>query len=136
VRPGALVPDMRRGAALLLVSLAALGYAGSRMYEVQQDRHREAGRPAALKDSLFQMRKAIDNFRERNGRYPHSLDELVPNYLRSIPVDPFTESTRTWRVTTEETVVPAADFTTATAAQPETYVIDVHSGAGAPYSDW
>ena len=47
-------------------------------------------REAALKDNLFQMRKAIDNFYADKQRYPASLEELVPNYIRKIPSDPIT----------------------------------------------
>ena len=47
-------------------------------------------REAALKDNLFQMRKAIDNFYADKQRYPGSLEELVPNYIRKIPADPLT----------------------------------------------
>jgi general secretion pathway protein G len=47
-------------------------------------------REAALKDNLFQMRKAIDNFYADKQRYPGTLEELVPNYLRRLPVDPIT----------------------------------------------
>lgn len=47
-------------------------------------------REAALKDNLFQMRKAIDNFYADKQRYPTDLNELVPNYVRRIPVDPIT----------------------------------------------
>ena len=138
MRSGALVFTMRRSAALLLVSLTVLAYAGYRVHEAReaQERQRQADRQAALRDNLLQMRKAIGRYHEKNGRYPRSLAELVPDYLRRIPVDPLTGSDKTWRVSTEETVVPAADFTTATIAKTETYVIDVHSGAGAPYSDW
>ncbi|HYI12975.1 MAG TPA: type II secretion system protein [Thermoanaerobaculia bacterium] len=49
-------------------------------------------REAALKDSLFQMRKAIDNFYADKQRYPSALTELAPNYLRSIPKDPITDA--------------------------------------------
>ena len=48
-------------------------------------------REAALKDNLFSMRKAIDNFQADKQRFPNSLEELVPNYLRAIPKDPVTE---------------------------------------------
>jgi len=43
---------------------------------------------AALKDNLFSMRKAIDNYYADKQRYPASLEELVPNYIRRIPADP------------------------------------------------
>ncbi len=84
---------------------------------------------AALRDILFQIRKAIDHFHDDNGHYPHSLEDLVPRYLRRIPVDPVTKSSTTWRLVTEQTVQPSADFsaTAAPASKPEIY--DVHSGA-------
>ena len=47
-------------------------------------------REAALKENLSQMRKAIDNFYADKQRYPASLEELVPNYMRAIPKDPIT----------------------------------------------
>ena len=49
-------------------------------------------REAALKDNLFQMRKAIDNFYADKQRFPTDLNELVPNYLRAIPKDPMTQA--------------------------------------------
>ena len=45
----------------------------------------------ALLDDLTQMRKAIDNFYADKQRYPSDLNELVPNYLRKLPVDPVTK---------------------------------------------
>jgi general secretion pathway protein G len=47
-------------------------------------------RETALKDNLFTMRKAIDNFYADKQHYPASLEELKPNYIRSIPKDPIT----------------------------------------------
>jgi general secretion pathway protein G len=46
----------------------------------------------ALRDDLTQMRKAIDNFYADKQRYPHDLNELVPDYLRSVPKDPITKA--------------------------------------------
>lgn len=48
-------------------------------------------RESALKDNLFKMRQAIDNFYADKQRYPNDLNELVPHYLRAIPKDPITE---------------------------------------------
>ena len=45
----------------------------------------------ALRDDLAEMRKAIDNFYADKQRYPHDLNELVPDYLRAIPKDPITK---------------------------------------------
>ena len=47
-------------------------------------------RESALRANLFEMRKAIDNFYADRQRYPNDLNELVPNYIRSIPRDPLT----------------------------------------------
>ena len=44
----------------------------------------------ALRDDLTQMRKAIDNFYADKQRFPHDLNELVPDYMRKIPEDPIT----------------------------------------------
>ena len=47
-------------------------------------------REAAVRENLFQMRKAIDNFYADKQRFPSDLNELVPNYIRRIPQDPLT----------------------------------------------
>jgi len=58
-------------------------------------------REAVLKDNLFFMRDAIDQFYLDKGKYPQSLQQLVDeNYLRAIPKDPFTEK-RDWRLIME-----------------------------------
>jgi len=52
---------------------------------------------AVLKQDLGILREAIDQFYSDTGNYPISLEELVErSYLRSIPVDPLTESNETW----------------------------------------
>lgn len=58
-------------------------------------------REAALRDNLFQMRKAIDNYYADKQKFPATLEELVPNYLRKIPRDPFTGQTD-WQVIMED----------------------------------
>ena len=88
----------------------------------------DAQRDAALKDNLAQMRKAIENYRADKGTYPPTLEALVPDYIRRIPADPITQQTN-WRVTTEESVQPSADFTTGPAAASTSVVVDVHSAA-------
>lgn len=47
-------------------------------------------RETVLKESLFNMRKSIDNFYADKQRYPSDLNELVPNYLKRVPSDPIT----------------------------------------------
>lgn len=85
-------------------------------------------RDLALKNALATMRSAIASFRADRGRYPHSLEELVPKYLRKIPADPITNA-QTWRLTTEESVQPSSDFQTSTGPAPASVIIDVQSGA-------
>ena len=51
-------------------------------------------RETVLKENLWQMRRAIDQFAGDKGKLPRSVDELVENkYLRERPVDPISEST-------------------------------------------
>lgn len=97
---------------------------------------------AAMRETLKTMRTAIAHFHDDNGRYPHALEELVPRYLPSVPADPVTNSATTWRMKTEETVQPSADFSSATVAPSKPQILDVHSGAtgadssGKPWSDY
>jgi general secretion pathway protein G len=114
-------------AIMLGVVILAGGVYGTLIIRREKERH--FARAAALQDSLTSMRKAIDDFHEHEQRYPRSLQELVPKYLRRIPADPVTGSAATWRVTTEENVQPNHDFTTESAPKTETRIIDVHSGA-------
>lgn len=107
---------------------------------IRKEKQGHFARAAALTQNLSTMRNAIAAFHEKEGRYPRSLDELVPKYLRAVPPDPVTGDP--WRVTTEESVQPQNDFSTATPAKTETYVIDVHSSAsgldanGKPFADY
>ena len=60
--------------------------------------HLEASRVTILQQDLVVMRDALDKFHGDRGRYPDSLEELVrERYLRSVPVDPLTESKETWQ---------------------------------------
>jgi len=106
----------------LLVSLAVPRYFA----------HIERAREATLRQDLHVMRDAIDKFHGDKGRYPASLEELVSErYLRSVPVDPITETATTWRF-----VPPPAD------ADVKGELYDVRSGAegtgkdGRAYADW
>ncbi len=60
-------------------------------------------REAVLKEDLFRMRDAIDQYHADLGEYPPALDSLVSaGYLRSIPEDPTTRSSETWVVVPAE----------------------------------
>ena len=57
----------------------------------------DRARDTVLVDNLATTRDAIDKFYTDQGRYPDSLDELVTRkYLKSLPLDPVTRSTRSW----------------------------------------
>lgn len=52
---------------------------------------------AVLKENLLLLRDAVDKHFSDTGRYPIALEELVSKkYLRSVPVDPITQSSATW----------------------------------------
>jgi general secretion pathway protein G len=52
----------------------------------------ERGKEAVQQQNIYAMRDALDKFFGDNGHYPESLEELVTKrYLRSVPLDPFTE---------------------------------------------
>jgi general secretion pathway protein G len=49
-------------------------------------------RETVLKENLWQMRRAIDQYAADKGKLPNSLDDLVTDgYLREKPIDPITE---------------------------------------------
>lgn len=57
----------------------------------------DKAKEAVLRQDLGILRDAIDQFYSDTGKYPINLEELVErSYLRSIPVDPLTESDETW----------------------------------------
>ena len=90
---------------------------------------------AVLKEDLFRMRDAIDQYYADKNQYPASLDALVSDgYMRKIPVDPFTRSADTWQT------VPAEPDPNNPSSEPGIY--DVKSGSdataidGTKYADW
>ncbi len=49
-------------------------------------------RETVLKENLWQMRRAIDQYAGDKGKFPESVDDLVTEgYLREKPIDPITE---------------------------------------------
>lgn len=54
-------------------------------------------RETVLRENLWQMRRAIDQFSADKGRLPRSIDEMVEaKYLREMPVDPILEK-KEWK---------------------------------------
>lgn len=92
-------------------------------------------REAVLKEDLFQMNHALEQFKADRGKYPAELGELTRyQYLRSLPVDPMTNSAETWEVEME---TPDPDNPDA-----EQGIWKVRSGSddvsedGTPYNEW
>jgi general secretion pathway protein G len=90
---------------------------------------------AVLKQDLFGMRDAIDQYYADKGQYPGTIDALVSDgYMRKIPEDPFTKSSSTWQT------VPAEPDPNNPVAEAGIY--DVKSGSeataldGTKYADW
>ena len=90
---------------------------------------------SVLKEDLFRMRDAIDQYFADKGQYPSTLDALVSDgYVRKIPEDPFTRNSSSW-----QTVPAEPDPNNPTA---EAGVYDVKSGSdataldGTKYAEW
>ena len=90
----------------------------------------DKAKEAVLKENLTQLRSGIDQFYADRGAYPSRIDELVDKkYLRSVPLDPITESKTSW------VIVPPRDPALSG-------VYDGKSGAngeardGSRYADW
>jgi general secretion pathway protein G len=102
----------------LLLTVALPRYFGS------VDKSKEA----ALKENLRVLRIGIDKYYADKGEYPSALGDLVASqYFRAVPLDPITESDKTWQA-----IAPQAAGLSG--------IADVRSGAqgktrdGTPYS--
>ena len=63
----------------------------------------DKSKEAVLKENLYQMRDAIGKYYADRGKYPESLQALATDkYLRSVPLDPVTDSASTWIVVAPE----------------------------------
>ena len=112
----------------IIVVLASMGMTQYRNSVIR-------AREAVLKEDLFRMRDAIDQYYADRNKYPASLDDLVSEgYLREVPIDPMTQSKDTWQPVNAEANVND------TTAEPGIY--DVKSGSDQPaldgtrYADW
>ena len=112
----------------LIVVLAGIGLA---TYSTSITRAKEA----TLKEDLFRMRDAIDQYYADKSTYPSDLSALVTSgYMRQVPKDPLTDSADTWQTTMSESDASNPSATPG--------VYDVNSGApgtaldGTNYIDW
>src|SRR5437762_1989744 len=58
-----------------------------------------------LKNNLFTLRTVIDEYTFDKQKAPQTLQDLVSDgYLRAVPVDPITNSDRSWRIIMEDSL--------------------------------
>jgi general secretion pathway protein G len=112
----------------IIVTLATIGM-------VQYRQSVQFARESVLKDDLFKLRDAIDQYYADKNQYPPTLDDLVSaGYIRALPKDPITNSATSWQT------VPAEPDPNNPSIAPGVY--DVKSGADVPamdgsrYSNW
>jgi len=101
------------------------------MYQKSIQRSKES----VLKNNLFTLRTVIDEYTYDKGKAPQALQDLVTEgYLRTVPFDPMTGSSESWKIIMEDA--------TSSANQSEPGIFDVKSGSdktsleGTPYADW
>ncbi|SRR5260221_2404831 len=109
---------------LILIGMAAGNYRYAQLH----------ARESVLKQDLQEMRKAIDHYTLDKQAAPQSLDDLAPNYLHAIPVDPITHA-KDW--------VPVVESVVLTPDQAGSGITDVHSASDkaspfdqTPYNTW
>jgi general secretion pathway protein G len=90
---------------------------------------------SVLLQNLFTLRSLISQYTLDKQKAPQSLEDLVQaQYIKQIPIDPFTGKNDTWTVDQE-------DYTLSVDQQ-DTGITDVHSGSGListtgnAYSSW
>lgn len=100
-------------------------------------------REAVLKEDLFQIREAIDQYYADNGKYPAALTDLINpeqkdrSYLRAMPKDPFTNAEDWITVALENTGDSSWD-----SGGGEGGIFDIHSASplistdGTAYNTW
>jgi general secretion pathway protein G len=91
-------------------------------------------REATLKQDLFIMRNAIQQYTLDKEAGPSSLDDLVPKYISGIPIDPITRS-KNWHADSDAVLLDPQ--------QTSPGITDVHSSSdqvspfeNTPYNTW
>ena len=109
---------------LILAGMAAVRYEKSIL----------RAKEATLKQDLFIMRNAIQQYTLDKEAGPSSLDDLVPKYISGIPVDPITRS-KNWHTDSDPVLLDPQ--------QTSPGITDVHSASdqnspieNTPYNTW
>lgn len=116
---------------VVMTLIVVLATVGMTQYRQSVTRAEEA----VLKENLFRMRDAVDQFYADKNKYPSDLAELSSEgYIREVPTDPMTKSKDTWTTTQAE---PDANNPAS-----QVGIYDVKSGSdrtaldGTRYADW
>jgi len=114
---------------VITIIMILAGIAATR-YERSVVRAREA----TLKQDLFIMRNAIQQYTLDKEAGPSSLDDLVPKYISGIPTDPITRN-KDWHTESEQVLLDPQ--------QTSPGITDVHSASdqvspfeNTPYNTW
>ena len=102
----------------IIVVLAAIGVSSYQSIQLK-------ARETILKEDLRQMRKMIDQYSADKEKLPSSLEDLTPDYIREIPIDPITGQ-KDWVVDMGEDTL---------SREGGSGVVDVHSAAGGETTD-
>src|SRR5262245_456918 len=87
----------------LIVVVAIIGILVTVAMPIYKDSVRKA-RESVLREDLYLMRDAIDQYFTDKGHWPSDLNALVDDgYLKQIPVDPLTGGADTWVTEEAET---------------------------------
>jgi general secretion pathway protein G len=92
-------------------------------------------RESVLREDLYTLRNAIDQYTLDKQKAPQTLSDLVQTgYIKSLPKDPFTASSDTWTTEMEDSL--------RSLDQTQPGIADVHSGSnrtgsdGTAYNTW
>lgn len=96
-------------------------------------RNVQHAREVVLKENLWQMRRAIDQYASDKGKLPQTVDDLVEaGYLREKPVDPILEKAEWDEVAGEDSLSPDAE----TGLKDVKSQADGEDGEGTAYKDY
>ncbi|HWI19987.1 MAG TPA: type II secretion system protein [Vicinamibacterales bacterium] len=116
---------------IVMTLVIVLASVGMTQYRSSVTRAEEA----VLKENLFRLRDAMDQFYADKNKWPADLAELVSEgYIREVPTDPMTKSKDTWQT---EQAEPDANNPASAGG-----IDDVRSGSdrvaldGTRYSEW
>jgi len=102
----------------IIVVLAAIGVSSYQSIQLK-------ARETILKEDLRQMRRMIDQYSADKEKLPQSLDDLAPDYIREVPIDPITGQ-KDWVVDMGEDTI---------SRDGGQGVVDVHSAAAGETTD-